>query len=50
MAKITFDHAVIYNGIFYPTGSEIKTKDEIIKEVDAPEIPKKANTSKKTNK
>lgn len=27
MGKITFDHAVIYNGEFYPAGAEIETKE-----------------------
>lgn len=26
MAKIKFDHAVIYNGVLYPAGAEIEEK------------------------
>ena len=27
MGKITFDHAVIYNGVFYAAGAEITVKE-----------------------
>lgn len=27
MPKITFDHAVIYNGVFYPANTEIEAKE-----------------------
>ena len=27
MAKLKYDHAVIYNGVFYPAGTEIVVKE-----------------------
>lgn len=27
MAKVKFDHAVIYNGVFYPADTEIEVKE-----------------------
>lgn len=32
MAKIKFDHAVIYNGVFYPANTEIEAKEPKLKE------------------
>lgn len=41
MAKIKFDHAAIYNGVFYPANTEIEVKEP--KKAKAPETtePKK---------
>lgn len=51
MAKIKFDHAVIYDGVLYPAGTEItvkepkkeKTEKEAVKEND-----KRTNRSTKS--
>lgn len=44
MAKIKFDHAVIYNGVLYPADTEIEVK-EPKKEVE-PKEPKKEAVTK----
>lgn len=42
MAKI-YDHAVIYNGIFYPANTPIEVKDEkpVVANTETTETPKK---------
>lgn len=44
MAEITFDHAVIYNGVFYPANEKIIADDKKVKEAE--ETPKEKNKKK----
>jgi hypothetical protein len=51
MSKITFDHAVIYNGTLYPANAEIEVKEP--KEAAEPNKPEKEavkNNDKRTSK
>lgn len=41
MAK-TYDHAVIYNGVFYPAGASIECAEEKKAVTEPTETPKKA--------
>lgn len=44
MANIKFDHAVIYNGKFYPADTEIEVKEP--KKAAEPKEPKKEAVTK----
>ena len=48
MAKITFDHAVIYNGTFYPPNTEIEVKEP--KKAAEPKEPEKEAVTKNDNR
>lgn len=47
-----YDHAVIYNGVLYPTGAEIPETDAPEKTASAPEtdVPSKKAVTKRADK